>query len=120
MKSIVIMILMFIVGEIVANIIFYFVRNFFNNLSVKPDESQNPLLSILKGTLERFVLFIFLYFGHMPILILFGALKIGTRLKEAAGSSISNDYFLIGNLLSVLIAFVYYLIANKFIAIEFT
>ena len=39
-------------------------------------------------------------------LIAFGAMKLGTRLHAEQGSEISNTNFLVGNLLSVLLAIV--------------
>jgi hypothetical protein len=40
------------------------------------------------------------------VLVLFGALKIGTRIAEKENERISNDYFLVGNLMSVLLTLV--------------
>jgi len=62
--------------------------------------------AILKGTLERFVLFTALIHGYPQMLIAFGAMKLGTRLHEEQGTEISNTYFLVGNLLSILFAMV--------------
>ena len=44
--------------------------------------------------------------GFPQILIAFVALKIGTRLHEENECEISNNYFLIGNLISILAAMV--------------
>jgi hypothetical protein len=63
-------------------------------------------LSVFKGILERFALFVGLLHGYPQILIAFAALKLGTRLSEEQGSKISNNYFLVGNLMSVLLAMV--------------
>jgi hypothetical protein len=41
--------------------------------------------------------------GFTTVLVLFGALKLGTRLHDEQGCAVSNDYFLVGNLFSVLI-----------------
>ncbi len=35
------------------------------------------------------------------MIIFFGAIKLGTRLHEDNQNKISNDYFLIGNMISV-------------------
>jgi hypothetical protein len=59
--------------------------------------------SVAKGSLERLVLLLGLFLGHDAVLILFGALKIGTRISQQENERISNDYFLLGNLLSVLL-----------------
>lgn len=69
---------------------------------MKPSESKPFLgmdISVFKGILERFVIFFCLSIGIQQILIVFGALKIGTRLVNQKTNTISNDYFLIGNLI---------------------
>jgi len=40
------------------------------------------------------------------ILVVFGALKIGTRLDKS--DAIKNDYFIIGNFSSILAALIYF------------
>ncbi len=67
----------------------------------KTDAKYNRT-SIVKGVIERLVVYLGLLLNFAPILILFGALKIATRIKED-DEKISNDYFLIGNFLSVLL-----------------
>ncbi len=62
------------------------------------------LRPMLLGVLERLFLYVGLMQGFGQTLILFGALKIGTRLKNEK-DKISNDYFLVGNLVSVLLVF---------------
>lgn len=93
----------FIVGELIALILFSIVRwrlaqeKFFK----KPD------IQTLKGVLERLVLFVGLLNGYSTVLVVFGALKLGTRLHEdEQNKGLSNNYFLIGNLLSLLLAMV--------------
>ena len=64
--------------------------------------SHSPsFISILKGVVERLILFFSLVVGYPNMIVLFGALKLGTRLHEDNQSKISNDYFLMGNLVSV-------------------
>ena len=63
-------------------------------------------LAILRGMLERLVLFTALIHGYPQMLIAFGAMKLGTRLHEEQGSEISNTYFLVGNFLSMLLAMI--------------
>jgi len=58
-------------------------------------------------------LFTGLLHGFPQILIAFGALKLGTRLYEDKESDISNSYFLVGNLISILLAMLYAIIAKK-------
>lgn len=62
------------------------------------------LRPMLLGVLERLFLYVGLMQGFGQSLILFGALKIGTRLKNEE-DKISNDYFLVGNIISVLLVF---------------
>jgi hypothetical protein len=71
-------------------------------------------LSILKGMLERLVLFIGLHYEFAAVLALFGTLKIGTRL-DSQKNEISNDYFLVGNLTTVCAAFLYTVVFSKLI-----
>ncbi len=59
---------------------------------------------MILGILERLFLYVGLMQGFGQSLILFGALKIGTRLKNEE-DKISNDYFLVGNIISVLLVF---------------
>lgn len=61
----------------------------------------------------RAVLYIGILHGFPQILIAFGALKIGTRLHEDKQNKISNDYFLVGNLISLLLAMLYAIIAQQ-------
>jgi hypothetical protein len=62
--------------------------------------------AILKGILERLVLFTALIHGYPQMLIAFGAMKLGTRFHTEQGSKISNTCFLVGNLLSMLLAII--------------
>lgn len=67
--------------------------------------------SILKGLIERLFLMIALLNGYPHALTLFSALKLATRLKHNEGSNIEdnkfNDYYLIGNFVSVGVAMGY-------------
>lgn len=65
--------------------------------------------SLLKGLLERAFLFLSLVNGFPHALTVFGALKIATRLRDK-DDRITNDYFLIGNLISLMLAIIYFLI----------
>lgn len=72
--------------------------------------------SIFKGFIERLFLMIFLYNDYASALTLYSALKLGTRLKHEeseARENKFNDYYLIGNLVSVTVALMYvYLYKN--------
>ena len=65
--------------------------------------------SILKGLLERTFIVVSPYLNITQSLTLLGALKIATRIKDGE-DGVSNDFFLIGNLISVLfgIGYLYY------------
>ena len=63
-----------------------------------------------KGHIERFMLFLGLANGLQAVLAVFGGLKIGTRLKADNEKPVESDYFLIGNMASVIIAIFYSLL----------
>lgn len=85
----------------------------FHLVKIKLQPNENRKVSILKGILERLFLISGLLFGYPQVIIAFGALKIGTRFQK--NSRISNDYFLIGNFISLLAALIFsQLAANIF------
>jgi hypothetical protein len=101
--------LIFIVGELVSIPIFALLKT-----AMKlPKTSPARKASIVKGMLERGVMYIGLLYGFPHILIAFGALKIGTRLHEDKATKISNNYFLVGNLISILLSMLYAIIAKS-------
>ncbi len=61
--------------------------------------------SIFKGLFERAFIVFALLTGYPQALTFFAALKIGTRIKD--DERISNDYYLVGNLISVALAILY-------------
>lgn len=69
--------------------------------------------SILKGWIERLFLFVALVHGYPHVLTVFSALKLATRLKrdddqDKAGRGFNfNDFYLLGNFLSVMAAIIY-------------
>ena len=67
----------------------------------------------MKGILERAFISFSLLVGYPQVLTLFAALKIATRIKDE--SKISNDYYLIGNLVSVSLAILYTLLIERHI-----
>lgn len=69
--------------------------------------------SILKGNLERLVLFTALLHDYPQMLIAFGAMKLGTRLHDEKKMEISNTYFLVGNLLSIFMAILMTVITRR-------
>ena len=94
--------LIFIGGEVVAFFIFFALKKF----AGPPHDSPANKWSVFKGTLERLTLLTGLLSGFPHILIAFGALKIGTRLRDDQ-TQISGNYYLAGNLISILLAMVY-------------
>lgn len=72
--------------------------------------------SLIKGWVERAFLTYSLLSGYPHSLTLFGALKLGTRLKHSENTSTDegkkkeeayNNYYLIGNLISVSLSIIY-------------
>lgn len=78
-----------------------------------PKEEVKKKLSIIKGILERFMLFLGLLNNYPQIIIAFAALKLGTRIIDDKVDLITNDYFLVGNFVSILLAFIYTIAYNK-------
>ncbi len=99
----------FVAGEIVAGIVFYFVRRRYEGKKIRGSAS-----TLVKGILERFMIFLGLCCDLPTVIVFFGALKLGTRLKEHQDSKVSNDYFLIGNVISATIAIIDYVIFRHF------
>ena len=107
-------IIIYLLMETVVHIIF-FVLNRKMIQGIK--ENQSPALNIkdvLKGLLERLFLIVGMLNGYPHVIIAFGALKIGTRIKDEA-DKVSNDYFLVGNLISILASIIYVSAAGKFL-----
>ena len=91
-------ILIYLIMEMVINGVFHFVSK-----KMKSNESRG--ISVSKGVLERLFLIVGIVTGHPQVIIAFGALKIGTRFQK--NSKVSNDYFLIGNFISLLTALLF-------------
>lgn len=116
--------LIFLIGEILINVTWFkYLKAKFTEENLKAkisdtetkDSSKTLLrlnISTFKGVMERLIIAICLAIGVAPILIVFGALKIGTRLKSP-DDKIQNDYFLIGNLSSIFISVMYVYIFQK-------
>ncbi len=99
-------ILLFCICESILNVtVFAYLKRYF-----KVDDTDSPKffwfnISTFKGMFERFVLYTSLTLGITQILIVFGAIKIGTRFEK--NDKIKNDYFLIGNFLTIIISILY-------------
>lgn len=105
MNSTLIYVTIFVVGELMALLIFFLVTKVFGR--------SLSLSSVLRGALERSFIYIILIVNLPQGLAFYGALKIATRLKD--DDKISNDYFLTGNLISVLIVIGYYFLSEHYI-----
>ena len=78
-----------------------------NSTSKNSKNLFNLNRSVIRGMLERVLLTVGIL-GNVPqVVIAFGALKLGTRIKVDSECKISNDYFLFGNLTSILLALIY-------------
>lgn len=112
LHPLIMLLIMFIGGEISAAIIFQLIAKTLYG-SYKP--SSGPAVAIFKGALERLVLFIGLINDYSSILIAFAAIRLGTRIFSHDKSTQSNDFFLVGTLISFLITFAYVMIAKRYI-----
>jgi hypothetical protein len=99
----------FACGEIAGLIYFPILTHYLG----PKNASAWDIKAILKGVLERLVLFTALLHDYPQILIAFAAMKLGTRLHHEEGSDISNTYFLLGNLMSIFVATVAAIITKK-------
>ncbi|HTH56464.1 MAG TPA: hypothetical protein VL728_10505 [Cyclobacteriaceae bacterium] len=99
-----------VIGEILIHLIFIVLSRMLG----KEKRDKITGLSIFKGLLERAFVVVTLNFEMVSALTLLGALKIATRIKDTE-DKISNDFFLIGNLTSVLFAIGYFVIGRKMI-----
>jgi hypothetical protein len=75
-------------------------------------------IEVFKGIIERLMLSVGVAHGIPTVIIAFGALKVATKLSLSAADTDQahvarhNDYFVIGNVLSILFAIIYALIAT--------
>ena len=74
--------------------------------------------SIIKGVVERLFLVISLFNGYHHGLTFFSAVKVATRIKHGEDNESMearfNDYYLIGNLISVSVAIGYVLALKNY------
>ncbi len=104
-------ILILVIAEVLSHIIvFPIIKKLFypdSELAMSQRVPKIGFSDAVKGVIERLVLILALIKGLPQVLILFGAMKLGTRLTTGTESEAWNDYFLIGNLYSVALAIVY-------------
>ena len=114
MKTITLFFLIFLFGKLIMNFfVFKYLKKYFD-FNEQRANAENKVfkpfigmeLSLFKGLLERFTIYFCLVINLSQILIVFGALKIGTRLDKT--KEITNDYFLVGNFISILTSAIYY------------
>jgi hypothetical protein len=77
--------------------------------------------SLVKGAVERTFLTISLIHNYPHAMTLFGTLKLATRLKrdneqDKTKEAIFNDFYLIGNLVSIIMAIFYVYIYKTYIS----
>lgn len=111
MPEFVILGLLFIITEVFIAVIFAVIAQlFYHKLGF-------DFKAIFKGIVERIFLFVMLVNGYTQALTFFSALKLATRLKhEEPKDDLDgfNDYYLLGNLLSVLVAIGYVYVYQHF------
>ena len=115
MNTLFIYILVFLAQELAALPLFLLIRKYYTKRAdKKEDVSPNKwIYSVLKGFLERLVLYVGLVNDLPSVMTFFGAVKLGTRLDDDKKNRVSNDYFLVGNLVSVLLVVASYLFCKK-------
>ncbi|MCU0418056.1 MAG: hypothetical protein MUC38_00230 [Cyclobacteriaceae bacterium] len=100
-------------GEILLHFLFFLLSKFIG----KGKKDKVDRTSILKGVLERLFVVVSFFYGFSSALTLLGALKIATRIKDTE-DKVSNDFFVIGNLISILFGIAYYIVLRELIDIE--
>ena len=101
-----------VAGELLIHLLFFII----SKLIGKTNKDKVSSASILKGILERLFIVISLEFNITQALTLLGALKIATRIKDNE-DRVSNDFFLIGNLISVLFGIGYFVLIKRIIGL---
>jgi hypothetical protein len=86
--------------------------------SIRKDKTLD-FKSLLKGIVERIFLMVSLINNYPHALALFGTLKLATRLKrdneeDKIKESTYNDFYLFGNLISIIVAIMYVFLYNKY------
>jgi hypothetical protein len=104
------LIIAYVVMELLTNLAFHFITRW---LKESKDSKTQRRREVSKGILERLFIIVGLLTSYPQVIIAFGALKIGTRFQK--NNKVSNDYFLIGNFISLLIALSFTIFSNYFI-----
>lgn len=91
---------------------------------ITPDSIRLPdrldYKSLSKGIVERIFLTVSLINDYPHALTLFGTLKLATRLKrdtdaDKTKESTYNDFYILGNFISILISFLYVFLYKKIV-----
>lgn len=105
----------FLAGEIIALPVFAWVRHTFAVPHDADGTGPRPGVEMFKGILERFVVTFGLYINLPGILTVFAALKLANRLShEGDDNDDMINYFLIGNLVTVLLCLAYFKLSFEF------
>jgi hypothetical protein len=101
--------LIFGAGEVFAGLLLFpwILRRFAVMEKVESGHSTRRTRWAL-GLLERFFLFLALLLNIQQSLTVFAASKAGSRLDTERQHRVKTDYFLVGNLVSVTLALLYY------------
>jgi hypothetical protein len=104
MKSVIGCLVVYLIIEMVMAFIFSAIAQLFYK------KNGIDFRSVMKGVIERIFLSVALLNGYTQSLTFFSALKLATRLRHSTiqgDEDKFNDYYLLGNLISVLMAFGY-------------
>lgn len=102
-----------IIGFVVAGELVLHMLLFALSRSIgKQSKDRITLSSILKGITERTFVVVVLQMQIASALTLLAALKIATRFKDEE-NKVTNDFFLMGNLISILFGIGYYHFINR-------
>ena len=99
--------------EIVSNFTIFPLLNKGYGMKKHEGEIMNPRI---KGVIERLCLVIGMSIAVPHVLVAYGALKIGTKLggqPRNTSDKTKTEYYLIGNLISIIIAFLIVYLSDK-------
>ena len=105
MRATIIDIVIIVLCEMGATLVFYLMARWNEKRESEGKFRRLSWRGLFKGWAERSFLVYALVSGLPQALTLFAALKIATRIKD--DERISNDFYLIGNLVSVCLAIFY-------------
>jgi hypothetical protein len=103
MITVVKFIAMVVAGELLLHMLLFFIGKWIG----KQNRDRITITSFLKGLIERAFVVVALRTEVASALTLLAALKIATRFKDEE-NKVSNDFFLMGNLISILFGIGYY------------